>query len=109
MTIEIVVRPNEIDPYNVVHHSIYLCWYEYAIVEYLRAQEDTLHKDILESYFVKQVNSKYIDAAKVGNHLTIQTDMVKYDNVARTVKFKQQVVNKEQGKVINKAEIVISY
>lgn len=110
MTNDIIVKPNEIDPYNVVHHSIYLCWYEFAIVEYCKSQEgNSIIPSVLETYYIKNIKSKYIGAAKSGDYLIIQTSLIAVNETEKTIKFKQKIIKRNSKKTINTAELIIGY
>lgn len=54
------VRANEVDPYNIAHHSNYGVWAELALKEYLRS----VFGDTLPAYRILRFQCKYMLSAR---------------------------------------------
>lgn len=66
VTVQIIVRPNEVDPYQIAHHASYLVWVEQALRQLLSES-----MDIVPSYLITQFECKYKESAKVDDRLIL--------------------------------------
>ena len=57
------VKFYEVDPYGIVHHSVYLLWAETGLQEFAE------HEDLYGEYTIERISCKYIAPAR--NHDSI--------------------------------------
>ena len=104
--LKIRVYAEDTDLQGVVYHANYLRFYERGRTEYFRERNmllsDSIAKGIL--YVLRQSNIYYCYPAKLDDHLTVETTIVKAKRCS--VKFHQQIRNQEQ-KVVSRAEIEV--
>lgn len=87
------VRPCDIDPYGIMHHSVYLQMYENAVFGYLR---DILK--IRNQYpLIRSADIKYVKPAYMGDALEICTELKDASADGKTLLFKQKI---QKGKVL---------
>lgn len=87
------VRPCDVDPYGIMHHSIYLQMYENAVFGYLR---DTLN--IKDQYpVIRSADIKYVKSAYMGDVLEVSTELKETSADGKTLLFKQKIQN---GKIL---------
>lgn len=95
------VRPCDIDPYGIMHHSLYLQMYENAVFEYLR---DTLK--IKDQYpVIRSADIKYVKPAYMGDVLEVCTELKDASANGKILLFKQKI---QKGKIlVNKGMISV--
>ncbi len=77
------------DPYGIMHHSVYLQMYENAVFGYLR---DTLQ--IRDQYpAVRNAEIKYVKPAYMGDVLEVCTELKETSADGKTLLFKQKIKN----------------
>lgn len=64
--ITVTVRPDEVDPYGIVHHSRYAAWSEMALCELLKARKRTFSR-----YSVSRFQCKYQLSARLDSSAEI--------------------------------------
>ncbi len=74
---DLVVRFNELDPYNHVNHSVYVTYLEVGREDALRACDLPLPRLSAEGYqlVVTRLDVRYRAAAEAGDHLTVETEV----------------------------------
>ena len=69
------VRPDEVDPYGIAHHSRYAVWAEMALRELLRARasepSDEARQKGLPAYFVRRFQCKYQLSARLDDTVEV--------------------------------------
>ncbi len=75
---ELVVRFNELDPYNHVNHSVYVTYLEVGREQALRACDLPLPRLSAEGYqlVVTRLDIRYRAAAEAGERLTVVTEVL---------------------------------
>lgn len=75
---ELVVRFNELDPYNHVNHSVYVTYLEVGREDALRACDLPLPRLSAEGYqlVVTRLDVRYRAAAESGDRLTVETEVL---------------------------------
>lgn len=63
---EIIVRPNEVDPYKIAHHASYAVWVELALRKLL---SESL--SVIPPYLITRFECKYKESAKADEKLTL--------------------------------------
>lgn len=85
------VSINEIDPYNIVHHSCYFDWINIAQRRFLCEFKKDLLKDRclnINDYITKYYNCKHITAASQGMDITLKTLLISYEDTIEGIVFK---------------------
>ncbi len=75
---DLVVRFNELDPYNHVNHSVYVTYLEVGREAALRACDLPLPRLSAEGFqlVVTRIDVRYRAAAEAGDHLTVTTEVL---------------------------------
>ena len=60
------VRFYEVDPYGIVHHSVYLLWAETGLQEFAE------HEGLPGAYTIEKITCKYIFPARSGDDITLR-------------------------------------
>ncbi len=66
---KILVGPTDTDPYNIVHHPVYLNWMEEAILQWILEEYGSL-KSI--SYRIEKFQCKFISPARLYDELILR-------------------------------------
>ena len=93
VTSEEIVNIDDIDPYGMVHHSIYFRFYEHGIFKYLCKEKN---RDNV-SFVIREADMKYISSTFTGNSLKVSKD--------NRYTFKQSI--ERNDKTVNSAKIVV--
>ena len=76
-----IVRFNEVDPYGIVHHSVYLVWAETGMQNYLS------DAGLFTKYEVEKISCKYISPAHDRDEVTVRIRLDKESDVNAGVLF----------------------
>ena len=98
VTSEEIVNIDDIDPYGMVHHSIYFRFYEHGIFKYLCKEKN---QDNV-SFVIREADMKYISSTFTGNSLKVITECKGSKDNRYT--FKQSI--ERNDKTVNSAKIV---
>lgn len=99
VTSEEIVNIDDIDPYGMVHHSIYFRFYEHGIFKYLCKEKN---QDNV-SFVIREADMKYISSTFTGNSLKVITECK--GNKDNRYTFKQSI--ERNDKTVNSAKIVV--
>ncbi|SCX10701.1 acyl-CoA thioester hydrolase, YbgC/YbaW family [Lachnospiraceae bacterium YSD2013] len=99
VTSEEIVNIDDIDPYGMVHHSIYFRFYEHGIFKYLCKEKN---QDNV-SFVIREADMKYISSTFTGNSLKVITECKGSKDNRYT--FKQSI--ERNDKTVNSAKIVV--
>lgn len=94
------VRHSEIDKMLIVHHSVYLKWFETGRRDYLR-KAGIPHSGINRQGFylpLSEIECKYKSPAKCGDEVVVITRITSISCVK--VVFEYRILNKENGKTL---------
>ncbi len=83
-TIEFRVRYQETDKMGIVHHSVYLIWFEVGRTEWLREQGFTYRECEEKGLLLPVVESgvKYLNSAKYDDLISVETTFVPEKNAS---------------------------
>ncbi len=96
------VRMDDVDPYNIVHHSVYLIWLEECWNIHIK---EFLKSDILidlNNYYVIDLRCKYINSVTLNDTVKVYTTILDISRKADCViiSFKQWINNTKNNKKI---------
>lgn len=75
------VRFNEVDPYGMVHHSVYIVWAEIGIQNYLS------DAGLFTKYEIDKISCKYISPARDRDEVTVRIRLNKDSDLNEGVLF----------------------
>ncbi len=99
VTTEEIVNIDDIDPYGMVHHSIYFRFYEHGIFKYLCKEQNKENV----SFVIREADMKYISSTYSGNTLKVITEC--RGNKDNRYTFRQSI--ERNNKKVNSAKIVV--
>lgn len=111
-SIEIKVKPSEIDPYNIVNHSNYLDWNLLAIQDWMALGGMKGYDKIFDfdQYTIVRTKCKYLSSAAINDIVLINTRIHSVDiEKGNLVIFKQESRNKKSGAILVTSEIHIQF
>ncbi len=100
--ISVTVRPDEVDPYGIVHHSKYAVWSEMALCELLKAR-----KKIFSGYIVSRFQCKYQLSAKLDDSVEVLIRTGKPSEESDAERFLFQVSDMVTHRVFASGELEI--
>lgn len=100
--ITVTVRPDEVDPYGIVHHSKYAVWCEMALCELLKAQ-----KRAFSHYRVSHFKCKYQMSARLNDSAEILIRTGKPGEVPDIERFLFQVSDMATHRIFASGELEV--
>lgn len=99
------VRYAETDRMGVVHHAVYLVWFEEGRSAYIRARGSSYADIEASGYFLAagELNAKYKQAARYDQRVTVRTWIGEIRSRALT--FQCDIVEAETGAVLFEASL----
>lgn len=97
------VRMHDVDPYNIVHHSVYLIWLEECWNTHIKElPKSDIYNIDLNDYQVIDLKCKYINSVTLNDVVNVYTTIV---NTSRNkncviISFKQWINNGKKNKKI---------
>lgn len=104
-------KSHDIDPYNIVHHAVYLIWMEECWVKHIRNLVNIdLHID-LNDYLVVNLKCKYINSIFLNDVVKIYTVITEIfeSNEYVTVSFNQWIKGQSSNKKIATCSSKVSF
>ena len=90
------VRPGDVDPYGIMHHSVYFQMYELAFFDYIKKRLGIKNKHPL----IRQADLKYVKAATLGDVLEIETEIKEVQENDQVIVFRQKI--SKNGNILNR-------
>ncbi len=90
------VRPGDVDPYGIMHHSVYFQMYELAFFDYIKKRLGIKNKHPL----IRQADLKYVKAATLGDVLEIETEIKEVHENDQVIVFRQKI--SKNGNILNR-------